>query len=127
MTKFWHPELSVIETDDIGPDCTIHAFVWIGPGVKIGARCKIQAFVFIPPDVTIGNDVFIGPHAVFTNDKHPPSPISEPSVVEDEVAIGAGAIILPGLTLHRGCIIGAGAVVTHDVPAGATVMGIPAR
>lgn len=123
----WHSELSVILTDDIGPECVIHAFVWIGKQVKIGAGTKIQAFAFIPTGVTIGNRVFIGPHVCFTNDKYPPSVNWSETIVEDDVAIGAGAVILPGLTIGRGAVVGAGAVVTKDVAAGQTVKGNPAR
>lgn len=119
----WHPELSVIETDDIGPDCTIHAFVWIGPGVTIGDRCKIQAFAFIPPGVTIGDDCFIGPRVTFTNDKHPPSDNWEQTIVEDGAVIGAGAVILPGVTIGAKAMIGAGSLVIHDVAPGALVKG----
>lgn len=123
----WHPELSVILTDDIGADCTIHAFVWIGNGVHIGPRTRIQAFSFIPTGVTIGADCFIGPRVTFTNDKHPPSQDWASTFVEDGVSIGAGAVILPGVTLGTKCVIGAGAVVTKDVAAWQTVMGNPAR
>lgn len=123
----WHPELSVILTDAIGRDCTIHAFVWIGKDVTIGANCRIQAFAFIPSGVYVGNDVFIGPRVTFTNDKHPPSVDWADTVVEDRVSIGAAAIILPGITLGHGAVIGAGSVVTKDVPPDTTVMGNPAR
>jgi acetyltransferase-like isoleucine patch superfamily enzyme len=64
---------------------------------------------------------------VFTNDKHPPSPQWEDTVVEDGVSIGANSTILPGLRIGRGAVIGAGAVVTKSVPPGATAMGVPAR
>lgn len=128
-TKVWHPELSVILDCVIGSDCTVHAPVWIGNNVRIGDGCSVQAFSFIPSGVTIGNDVFIGPHVCFTNDLRPPSPEAQwlPTVVESDVSIGAGAVILPGITIHRGAKIGAGAVVTRSVPYEATVKGNPAR
>jgi UDP-2-acetamido-3-amino-2,3-dideoxy-glucuronate N-acetyltransferase len=122
----WHPELSVILTE-IPKTATVHAFVWIGKNVYIGEGCRIQAFAFIPEGVTLGDNVFIGPHVTFTNDKHPPSVDWSETVVEDEVSIGAGAVILPGITIQAGATIGAGAVVTKDVPAGWTVKGNPAR
>lgn len=107
-----------------------HPFVFIGPNAVIGEGCKIQAFAFIPDNVVIGNRVFIGPHVCFTNDKYPPShgkwKNDPPTVVEDDVSIGAGAVILPSLRLGKGCRIGAGAVVTKDVKAGTTVIGSPA-
>lgn len=120
-TRIWYPGKSVIhESAYIGPGCTIHAPVWIGPDVVIGANTRVQAFAFIPTGVTIGNDCFIGPHVCFTNDKYPPSDRSEwlRTYIEDGVSIGAGAIILPGITLGRGCRIAAGAVVTKDVAPG---------
>ena len=89
----------------------------------------IEAFCFIPDWVTIGNNVFIGPRVTFTNDKQPPSFGKHwaRTIVEDFVSIGAGAIILPGVTLHKECLIGAGAVVTKSVPAGETWVGNPAK
>lgn len=126
-SHIWQPELTVILDAEIGVDCTIHAFVWIGNGVIIGDRCRIQAHAFIPTGVRIGHDVFIGPSVVFTNDKHPPSVNWQATVVEDGAAIGANATILPGITIGAGSVVGAGAVVTRNVPAGATVMGNPAR
>ena len=93
----------------------------------IGNNCKVQAFAFIPTGVTIGNNVFIGPRVTFTNDKHPPSGNWSATIVEDEVVIGAGAVILPGLTLGKGCVVGAGAVVIKDVLPYATVVGNPAK
>lgn len=126
-TKIWHEHLSNIGLCSIGDNCTIHSHVWIGDRVKIGNRCRIQAFCFIPTGVRIGNDVFLGPRVTFTNDKHPPSPDWLITTVGDNVSIGAGAVILPGLTLHDGCKIGAGAIVTKDVPAGETWVGNPAK
>lgn len=109
----------------------IYEYVFIGPDVKIGDGCKIQAFAFIPDNVIIGNNVFIGPHACFTNDKYPPSngawKNGPPTIVGDNAVIGANATILPGINIGEGAIIGAGAVVTKDVPAFTTVKGNPAR
>jgi acetyltransferase-like isoleucine patch superfamily enzyme len=126
MIKYWHKELSNIGNCLIGEGSIIHSHVWIGDRVKIGERCRIQAFAFIPTGVRLGNDVFIGPHVCFTNDKYPPSNEWEVTIVEDYVSIGAGAVILPGVTLGTGCKIGAGAVVTKNVPAGETWVGNPA-
>ncbi len=122
---------------EIGPHTKIGAFVEIRKGVKIGANTKIEPFVFIPEGVTIGSCVFIGPNVTFTNDLHPRScgesgaRIDDyeivPTVVEDHVAIGAGATILCGVTLGRGAVIGMGSVVVKDVPPKTLVYGEAAR
>lgn len=125
--KVWFQWLSNIGKCTVGDNCTIHSHVWIGDRVKIGDRCRIQAFCFIPTGVRIGNDVFLGPHVCFTNDRYPPSTDWTPTMVEDFVSIGANSTILPGVTLGQGCKIGAGSVVTKDVPAGETWVGNPAR
>ena len=128
-TKIWHPELSVLLDCYFGDDCTIHSHVWIGNGVITGDRCKIQAFSFIPEGVTIGNDVFIGPRVTFTNDKYPPRDrkLWSRTIVNDGVSIGAGAVIVAGVSLGKKCRVGAGAVVTKNVEKGVTVVGNPAR
>lgn len=123
----WHPELSVILTDDIGEGSTIHSHVWIGKGVRIGRRTRVQAFAYIPEGVTIGDDCFIGPRATFTNDPHPPSLDWLETTVQDGVVIGAGAVILPGVHIGYGAVIGAGAVVTTDVMPRQVWYGVPAR
>lgn len=129
-TKVWEIHLSNIHPDVvIGEDCRIHSHCWIGEGVKIGDRVKIQAFTFIPTGVTIEDNVFIGPRVTFTNDKYPPSGGTGwlPTLVKRNASIGAGATILPGLTIGENAKVGAGSVVTKDVPDSTTVCGNPAK
>lgn len=123
----YFPELSNIQSMNVGEHARIHSHVWIGDKVRIGHTVSIQAFAFIPNGVTIHDGVFIGPHVCFTNDPHPPSIQWKETIVESRVSIGANATILPGVRLGEGCKIGAGAVVTKDVPAGETWVGNPAR
>jgi len=114
----------------IGRECRIAAFVEIQRGVTIGDRCKVEAFAFIPSGVTIEDEVFVGPRATFTNDLHPHA-VGDwsitPTIVKKGASVGAGAVIVCGVTIGEGAIVGAGAVVTKDVPAGITVVGNPAR
>lgn len=84
--------------------------------------------VFIPTHTEIGNEVFIGPNAVLTNDRYPPTgkPELKGPVLEDLAVIGANATILPGVCIGRGAAVAAGAVVTKDVPPGKMALGVPA-
>lgn len=114
----------------IGRNCKIDAYVYIEEKVVIGDNCKIKPFVFIPTGVIIEDDVFIGPNVTFTNDKYPRAhggwDLLE-TIVKKGASIGANSVILPGLTVGERALIGAGSVITGDVPDNAVVAGNPAR
>ena len=143
-----HPQ-ALNESRNVGPGTRIWAFAHVLPGAKIGSNCNICDHVFIENNVIIGNgvtvkcgvqiwdglrigdNVFIGPNATFTNDAFPRSrqhlPSHPETILEPGCSIGANATILPGLTIGRDAMVGAGAVVTQSVPAFAIVTGNPAR
>jgi UDP-2-acetamido-3-amino-2,3-dideoxy-glucuronate N-acetyltransferase len=114
----------------IGKNCKIEPYVYIEGEVAIGDNCRIKPFVFIPTGVTIADDVFIGPNVTFTNDKYPRAR-GEWELLETKVkkgaSIGANSVILPGLTIGEYALIGAGSVVTRNVPDYAIVSGSPAK
>ena len=110
----------------IGENTKIDSFVYIEEGVKIGSGCKIRPFVFIPTGVVIGDNVFIGPNVTFTNDRYPKVSGDwklEETVVEDDVSIGAGTVVLPGITIGKGSLVGAGSVLAKTVPPHSKVIG----
>jgi UDP-2-acetamido-3-amino-2,3-dideoxy-glucuronate N-acetyltransferase len=122
----------------IGDGSQIGTFVEIQRGAAVGARCKIQSHTFICDGVTIGDEVFVGHGVMFINDKRPAATAAGGAlqteddwtllhtVVEDGASLGSGSVILGGVRIAAGALVGAGAVVTRDVPAGATVAGVPA-
>ncbi len=115
----------------IGQDCNICDQTFIENDVVVGDRVTIKSGVQLWDGVTLGDDVFVGPNATFTNDPFPRSrqrPTSFPrTYVCNGASIGANATILPGLTIGEAAMVGAGAVVTKDVPPEAIVVGNPAR
>jgi acetyltransferase-like isoleucine patch superfamily enzyme len=142
MNPLQHPT-ALVETTDIGAGTRIEAFAHISSGAIIGRDCRICDHVYLENDVrlgdrvtiqcgvqlwdgiTLGDDVFIGPNATFANDNSKPTSVR--TVIREGATIGANATILSGITIGRRAIVGAGAVVTGDVPANAKVVGNPAQ
>ena len=110
-------------------ECTIGEGTKVGEFVDIagivGKNCKIQSFVFIPKGVTIEDNCFIGPSVTFTNDKYPPSGKVYPTIIRKGASIGGNATILPGIEIGESAMIGAGAVITKNVPPNETWIGNP--
>lgn len=142
-------EKAEVQTTRIGGGTKVWQYSVILPGAQIGSNCNINAQCFIENDVVIGDnvtvkcgvqlwdgitvedDVFIGPNATFTNDKYPRSKVYPDqfirTVIKKRASIGANATILCGVTIGENAMIGAGSVVTKDVPAGELWFGNPAR
>jgi acetyltransferase-like isoleucine patch superfamily enzyme len=124
---------------EIGDLSRIGTFVEVQRGARIGARCKIQSHTFICDGVEIGDEVFVGHGVMFINDKRPRATNDDGglqtgddwelqrTVVERGASLGSGSVILGGVRIGEGALVGAGAVVTHDVAPGAVVVGSPAR
>jgi UDP-2-acetamido-3-amino-2,3-dideoxy-glucuronate N-acetyltransferase len=137
-TKIWQ-HTQVREDVVIGRNCILGKAVYIDSGVRMGDNVKIQNGVSVYRGVTLGNGVFCGPHCVFTNDLHPRAInpdgtlqsaadwLEVPTTVLDGASIGANATIVCGVTIGPWAMIGAGAVVTRDVPAHGLAFGNPAR
>ena len=124
---------------EIGGNTKIGTFVEIQKGVKIGKNCKISSHTFICEGVTIEDEVFVGHNVTFINDRYPRATCADgslqtdadwaciPTVVKKGASIGSSATILCGVTIGQGSIVGAGSVVTKNVPTGGVVAGNPAR
>lgn len=148
MRDFFAHPLSDVQTQSIGEDTRIWQFVIVLPKALIGHHCNICSHCFIENDVVVGNHVtiksgvqlwdgltvedhvFIGPNVTFTNDKFPVSGnqnfIQHQTTIKKHASIGGGATILPNIQIGEYALVGAGAVVTKDVPAYAIVIGNPA-
>ncbi len=123
----------------IGDDSRIGPFVEIQKGAQIGRRCKVSSHSFICEGVEIEDEVFVGHHVVFVNDRIPRAANQDGSLKGDKdwvcvptricrrASLGSGAVILCGVTVGEGALVGAGSVVTRDVPPGTVVAGNPAR
>src|SRR5215213_1030568 len=152
-----HPTAEVERGAQIGKDTRIWHFVHVRTGAKIGDNCTLGYNVFVDRDVIVGNNVklqnrvslfrgvtledgvFVGPHTTFTNDSYPRSITRDghsldhddwaavPTLVRYGASIGAAAVIIAGVTIGKWAMVGAGAVVTHDVPDHGLVVGRPAR
>ena len=130
-TRIWH-FVHILKDCQIGEHCSLGQNVMMGPGVTIGNNCKIQNNVSLYNGVELEDGVFCGPSCVFTNVNNPRAEIERKSqfartLVKRGATIGANATIVCGNTLGEFCFIGAGAVVTSDVPAYALMAGLPAR
>ena len=134
-----HKELVNLYGCEIGDNTKIASFVEVKKDVKIGKNCKIETFAFIPEGVTIEDECFIGPHVCFTNDKLPRATNKDgtlktakdwkvvKTLVKRRASIGANATILCGIIIGENSIVGAGSVVTKDVPPNSIVVGNPAK
>lgn len=137
-TSIWH-QAQVREHVIIGTDCVVSKGVYLDAGVAIGNRVKIQNYVSVYHGVTIEDGVFVGPHVCFTNDRQPRAVNPDgtlkaasdwelsATLIRMGAALGANSTIICGITIGRWAMVGAGSVVTHDVPDYGLVWGNPAR
>lgn len=129
-TRVWQWS-AVLDGAVIGADCNLNALSLVEGGAVLGDRVTLKCGVYVWDGVTLEDDVFVGPNACFTNDLVPRSRQQPESfaktLVKRGASIGAGAIVLPGVTIGESAMIGAGAIVTKDVPAGEIWVGNPAR
>lgn len=134
-----HPDLVNLYGCHVGAGSRIGTFVEIQRNATIGQNCKISSHTFICEGVTLEDGVFVGHGVMFTNDLHPRAVTTDgglqtdedwtviPTLVRQHASIGSNATILAGVIIGRGALIGAGSVVTKDVPDYAVVAGVPAR
>jgi acetyltransferase-like isoleucine patch superfamily enzyme len=137
--KIFHPDLVNLYGCEIGDDTKVGTFVEIQKNVVVGERCKVSSHTFVCEGVTLEDEVFIGHGVMFTNDLYPRATNEDGSLqteadwsvvktrVKRRASIGSNVTVLAGITIGENAIIGAGAVVTRDVPDHAIVVGVPAR
>ncbi len=137
-TKIWH-QAQIRDRAEIGSECIIGKGVYVGADVKVGDRVKIQNYVSVYEGLTIEDGVMVGPHVCFTNDLLPRSVNPDgtlkgandweltPTLIREGVGLGANSTIRCGVTIGRWALVGAGSVVTKDVPDYGLVYGNPAR
>lgn len=135
--QIWH-QAQVRERARIGANCIIGKGAYLDADVSIGANCKIQNYALVYSGCHLGDGVFVGPSAILTNDRYPRAITPDGRLkrandwdagvieIEDGVSIGAGAVVVTGVRIGRFAMIGAGSVVTHDVPPHALMIGSPA-
>jgi acetyltransferase-like isoleucine patch superfamily enzyme len=134
----FHPECVNLYGCTIGNKTKVGAFVEIQKNARVGALCKISSHTFVCEGVTIEDEVFVGHGVMFINDPYPRATSNGelqteadwqivPTLVKRGASIGSGAVVLAGVTIGEQSLVGAGAVVTHDVPDHSVVVGIPAR
>lgn len=129
-TKIWQ-YVVVLKNADIGENCNICSHCYIENDVKIGNNVTVKCGVYLWDGITVEDNVFIGPNVTFTNDKYPRSRNHsfklKRTVIKTGASIGAGSIILGGVTIGQNAMIGAGSVVTKDVPGNELWLGNPAK
>jgi len=132
-TVIW-PFSTLLEGTQLGKRCVVGTGVFIGRRAVLGDDVHLHPGAALPNDARVGHRVYIGPNVVLANDARPYIGACEDSTcrhmppwIDDDAVLGANAVILPGVRVGRGALIGAGSVVTRDVPPHATVVGNPAR
>ncbi len=129
-TTIWQNTV-ILSGAQIGSNCNINALVFIENDVVVGDNCTVKCGVQLWDGITLEDDVFVGPNATFSNDPFPRSKVYpdafKKTLVKKGASIGANATILPGIVIGEGALVGAGSVVTKDVPPHAVVCGNPAR
>jgi acetyltransferase-like isoleucine patch superfamily enzyme len=130
LTKIWHFAV-ILANVVIGECCNIGSHVEIGHGCKIGNRVRISHGVFLPPNSVVEDDVFLAPGVLASDDRYPrannPDYHAQPPHFERGCSVGIGSVILPGVRIGAGSLVGAGSIVTKDVPPQGHVRGEPAR